>query len=178
MSDVDRLADPTPDALTLPIGSAVMVRHPDPSSRRALAERLALLCRARSLRLIVADDLELASALDAFGLHLPEARAAASDAYRIRRRWKGPILSVAAHSPRALYRAWLIGADAALLSPVFATASHPGARAIGVQRFRAWCRGARLPVYALGGITPANAGRLVGAKIVGIAGISGFARDG
>jgi len=174
MSDARRLPDPSPVALTLPRGAAVLVRHGNPDERRALVERVAPLCRARELRLIVADDLALASEAGAFGLHLPESTAACADALRLRRSWKGPMLSVAAHSPRALKRAAELGADAALVSPVFATQSHPEREAIGVMRFLAWCRTAPLPVYALGGITAANAGRLSGARLVGIAGIGGF----
>jgi len=174
MSDARRLPDPGPVALTLPRGAAVLVRHGNPDERRALVERLAPLCRERDLRLIVSDDLALASEAGAFGLHLPESTAARAEALRLRRSWKGPMLSVAAHSPRALKRAAELGADAALVSPVFATASHPALAAIGVMRFLAWCRTATLPVYALGGITAANAGRLSGPHIVGIAGIVGF----
>ena len=85
------------------------------------------------------------------------------------------MLTVAAHSPRALRRAAAIGADAALLSPVFATPSHPDVRAIGPMRFLAWCRNVHVPVYALGGISATNAGRLASPAIVGIAGIGGFA---
>jgi thiamine-phosphate pyrophosphorylase len=174
MSDQERLPDPVPLASRLPPGAAVMVRHRDPYARRRLAERLTPLCRAHALRLIVADDAALARDIDAFGLHLPEERAAAADAGTVRRQWTG-MLSVAAHSPKAVRRAAAIGADAAVLSPVFATPSHPDARAIGVMRFHAWCRGARLPVYALGGVNMVNAGRLVSPRIVGIAGIGGVA---
>jgi len=174
MSDQERLPDPIPLARTLPPGAAVMVRHRHAEQRRAIAEQLVPVCRARALRLIVADDLALARALDAFGLHLPEEQATSAEALDARRHWHR-MLTVAAHSPKALRRAAAIGADAALLSPVFATPSHPGARAIGAMRFLAWCRSAPLPVYALGGISATNAGRLAGPAIVGIAGIGGFA---
>ena len=174
MSDQVRLPDPLPLAAKLPPGSAVMVRHRDARARHMLAERLAPLCRAHAIRLIVADDPALARDIDAFGLHLPEERAAAADAGTVRRQWSG-MLSVAAHSPNVLRRAAAIGADAALVSPVFATPSHPEARAIGVMRFHAWCRGARLPIYALGGLNMANARRLVSPKIVGIAGVGSVA---
>jgi thiamine-phosphate pyrophosphorylase len=175
MSDEHRLSDPLPAAQRLPSGAAVMARHSNAAARRALVEKLLPLCRERGLRLIVADDLVLARDADAFGLHLPERQAASDDALRLRRRWQGPMLSVAAHSPKSLRRAAVLGADAALLAPIFPTRSHPGAPAIGLMRFLAWCRGAALPVYALGGIDTGNAGRLEGRAIVGIAGIGGLA---
>jgi thiamine-phosphate pyrophosphorylase len=115
----------------------------------------------------------LAEACGADGLHLPERVAATADAIAIRRRWRG-ILTAAAHSPRAIARACVIGADAALVSPVFATRSHPGQPPVGALRFLTWTRGARVPVYALGGITARNAGRLVERNLVGLAGIGGF----
>ena len=49
-----------------------MVRHSDARARRDLAQRLAPLCRARGLLLMISDDLDLALACDADGLHLPE----------------------------------------------------------------------------------------------------------
>ena len=58
-----------------------------------------------------------------------------------------------------------------LLSPVFQTASHPGGRALGLQRFAALARASAAPVYALGGVTAENALRLRATPAVGIAAI-------
>jgi len=177
MSDERRLPDPVSDrsdaAQRLPPGSAVLVRHSDPRARADLARRLAPFCRARDLALFVSDDIGLAKACGAEGLHLPERTAASADAIVMRRRWRG-ILTCAAHGPRALARASLLGADAALVSPVFATQSHPGGAPIGPLRFLTWTRAARVPVYALGGIAARNAGRLRARNLIGIAGIGGF----
>ena len=75
---------------------------------------------------------------------------------------------------RPLRAAASAGADAALLAPVFATASHPDARALGPHRFAALSRQSRLPVYALGGIDRDRAQLLQGTGAVGIAGIGGL----
>jgi thiamine-phosphate pyrophosphorylase len=53
-----------------------------------------------------------------------------------------------------------IGADAALLSPVFPTRSHPGAGAIGPAGFRELAKLAQMPVIALGGMTAVTAAQL------------------
>ena len=172
MSDERRLPDPSAAAQRLPPGAAVLVRHNDARARRVLAERMAPLCRARGLLLVISDDPDLAAALDADGLHLPERTAASTEAWRIRQRWRG-LLTAAAHGPRALARARLIGADAAIVSPVFETLSHPGQAGIGLLRFLTWARMAHMPVYALGGIAAGNAGRLRAPNLVGIAGIGG-----
>lgn len=48
-------------------------------------------------------------------------------------------------------------AHAILLSPVFITASHASTRKLGVQQFRAMAARAKVPVIALGGMTPRRA---------------------
>lgn len=57
-----------------------------------------------------------------------------------------------AHNLTELGLAARLGADAALLSPVFPTRSHPGGKVLGVVRFRLLARQAGLPVIALGGM--------------------------
>jgi thiamine-phosphate pyrophosphorylase len=62
-----------------------------------------------------------------------------------------------AHSLREIGIANRIRADAVLLSPVFATRSHPGARTLGPTRFRLMASRARAPVIALGGMNARHA---------------------
>ena len=69
------------------------------------------------------------------------------------------------------------GADVALLSPVFVTASHPDRAALGVDQFLAIARRAAIPVYALGGVNAGNAERLAGANVAGIAAIAALIPD-
>ncbi len=180
LTDDVRLPDPLAAAARLPAGAAVVLRHygrPAPE-RRALGRALAALCRRRRLRLLVAADWRLAAAVGADGLHLPEglARGGAGLAAALAwRRQGGRLLTVAAHGAAGLTRARRLGADAALLSPVFATASHPGARPLGPVRFAALCRAAGLPVYALGGVAAATAPRLRGSGAAGVAAIGALA---
>ncbi|MFM6832703.1 MAG: thiamine phosphate synthase [Novosphingobium sp.] len=65
-----------------------------------------------------------------------------------------------AHSLAEIGAARRAGADAVLLSPVFATRSHPGATALGAVRFLLLARRSPLPVIALGGMTLRRAARL------------------
>jgi thiamine-phosphate pyrophosphorylase len=170
-----RLPDPEPAIGRLPRGSAVILRDYGALDRAAHAARLVRLCRSRRLRLLVAGDGRLAVAVGGHGLHLPERAACSGD--RRWRLWRKPgwLVTAAAHSPRAAALARRAGVDALLLSPVFATASHPGAVPLGPLRFAAWARAARLPVYALGGITALTTRRLAGGGAAGIAAIGGFA---
>ena len=169
MTDSRRLPDPVAAAAGLPRGSAVIARHRDGPALEALARALIGPCRRRGVRLLVSGDGRLAWSVGADGLHLPEALARLGP---IRRR-SGWLVTAAAHSPAALARAADAGADAALLSPVYATASHPVRPPLGPLLFAAWCRESPLPVYALGGIGAGTARRLMVTNLAGFAGIGG-----
>ncbi|WP_439817337.1 thiamine phosphate synthase [Zavarzinia sp. CC-PAN008] len=174
VTDARRLPDPLRAIARLPRGSAVLVRDYDAPQRAALARHLARAGRARGLIVLVAGDRRLARDVGADGVHLPE--------FQVGRRtgtgrWRsGTLLTAAAHSAAALARARVRGVDAVLLSPVFPTASHPGAPALGLHRFRALVRSAGLPVIALGGVEAATARAALRAGAAGLAGIGVFGR--
>lgn len=153
ITDDDRLSDPVEAARALPKGSLVIVRSRDVKRRRKLGE--ALRAQTHGLILLAADDPELAGILH--GLHLPEVRARDAAHWRaLRPHW---VITVAAHSPRGLHAPY---ADAAFLSPIFATKSHPKARPLTPACARLIARNALLPVLALGGVTARNATLLSG----------------
>ena len=178
MTDEERLADPVAVVATLPRGSAVILRHYGAPGRKELAIRLLAASKRRGIPILVAADARLAAEIGADGLHLPEAMAARGPSVWSKWRKPGWLVTAAAHSPAALHRAKAAGADAALLSPVFPTESHPDGAALGALRFAAWCRKSPLPVYALGGVSAANVRRLKGCGARGVAGISGFYNGG
>ncbi len=68
------------------------------------------------------------------------------------------LVGASCHDMRELRQAELLGCDFAVLSPVKATATHPGAAPLGWTRFRDWVSEVSLPVYALGGMTRADLG--------------------
>ncbi|WP_416898074.1 MAG: thiamine phosphate synthase [Minwuia sp.] len=165
-TDLDRVPDPLPSIARLPAGSAVILRdrgHPDRAGWAALLREATL---AAGHLFLIANDPDLATAAMADGIHLAEA-----DVGRV------PPLgftTAACHSLEAVRRAEIAGADAVLLSPVFPTASHPGGRVLGLQRARAIAAATVLPVYAMGGVTPAKA-QLLGSGFAGFAAIAAFA---
>ena len=136
----------------------MIVRARKAKRRAALAVRLRDVAWGRGLILLIADDPDLARAIGANGIHLPEARA--REAAHWRARQPGWLITAAAHSLAALLRA--IHADAVLLSPVYPTRSHAGAPALGPARARLIARAVPMPVFALGGITAENAAQLSG----------------
>lgn len=170
--DSTRLPNPEAAIAALPRGGAVILRDYDDPARNIRAAILLRLCRHRGLRFLLAGDGAMAATLGADGLHLPERLLHLAPRWRQANR----LITGAAHSWPALIRAARFGLDAVLLSPVFATRSHPRGRALGPVRFAALATRCPLPVYALGGIDAGNACRLINSGAVGIAGISGFAR--
>ncbi len=143
----DRLADPEAAIRAMaahrPGLFGVVLRARTDTARRQLGTRLAPLCRRARIPLLVAGDVRLTHTLRA-GLHLPAGRHSG----RLR-----PV-SASAHNAIELREAARAGARLVFLSPVFPTASHPGARALGPVRASRLARTAPpgVQVLALGGI--------------------------
>ena len=128
------------DALTaLPNGSGFVFRHYhlEPAERRARFEVLANCARSRG-HVVILSGAQDWGADGTYGL--PD--------------YRGPGLRLAAaHDDDELQAAIHARADGIFLSPVFPTASHPGAEVLGVQGFHALARRSTVPVIALGGMT-------------------------
>jgi len=135
----------------LPRGSGLIFRHYHlpPAERRARFAALLRQARARGHMVALAGDVKAARAWGADAAYGPAALLA-----------HGPALPrlVTAHALADLRRA--ARADAVLLSPVFATRSHPGAATLGPLRFRLLAARSARPVIALGGMDAARARRL------------------
>ena len=158
MTDDTRLPDARAAANGLPPASLVIVRARDAKVRAERALGLIPITRQRGLLLLIADDMALARAVGAHGVHLPEARA--RQAGHIRAQNPAFIITASAHSLRAALSA--VHADAILLSPVFATTSHRGTLPLTPARARLIARGLITPIFALGGVTAQNAKLLSG----------------
>lgn len=106
--------------------------------------------------------------LDADGVHLPSV-----DMMRLAERPipSKYILSVACHNEEQLIHASKIGADLAVICPIFTTPSSPKGNPIGWSTFSTLAKLSKIPVYALGGVSPndLDTARRYGAK--GIAAI-------
>jgi thiamine-phosphate pyrophosphorylase len=171
LTDDLRLPDPLSAARALPRGSMIIVRSRSRDTRRALAVSILKMARSRAFTVLIADDPELANACKADGIHLPESMARHAAHWRARR--PGFIVTVAAHSMRAVCRAPM--ADAILLSSAFPTESHPDRSPLTPARMALLARHSRLPLYALGGIDARNAARIRGINFIGLAAISALA---
>ena len=130
----------------LPFGSGLVFRHYHLAAepRRARFERLAKLIRARGGAIVLAGDVPTARRWRADGNY--GAPGGKADARLIR------LLTV--HDIHELARANRVSGHAqALISPVFATRTHPGGAHLGIGKFAGLARLSRLPVIALGGMT-------------------------
>lgn len=125
-------------------------------------------CRAAGARLLLNGAPALAMQLGVDGVHL-DARALA--ACRERPLPADRLLAASCHDAHELAQARRIGCDFAVLGPLAATATHPEAEPLGWTRFAAFVRTAGLPVYALGGLGPADLGAAWAAGAQGVAAI-------
>lgn len=137
---------------------------------RAGAEALLPEVERFGARLMLSRDIEGARRLGA-GVHLSAAQLRELNERPLP---FGQLVGASCHDPDELALASALGCDFATLSPVESTASHPDAPPLGWPRFAKWAENASLPVYALGGLGPADlpTARMHAAQ--GVAGITGF----
>ncbi len=133
-----------------------------------LASKVCGLAHRHGARVLVNSDVELAREAGADGVHCT-----AQGLMALVSRPQGILAAASCHDAAELAHAMRLDLDFALLGPVNTTPSHPGADTLGWDRFVSIARGATLPVYAIGGLRPADleTARCAGAH--GIAMISG-----
>ena len=149
----------------LPRGSGFIFRHYHlpPEERLVRFLELGRKARARDHLVVLAGNAELATAWGADGIYGAPLSLSPRPA----------LLRLATvHSLCEMRQANAISADAALVSPVFATRSHADARALGPLQFRAIAARAAMPVIALGGMDAAKASRLGWNRWAAIDGLS------
>lgn len=86
---------------------------------------------------------------------------------------RGPLIAVSCHSSEEVVQADANQATFAVFAPVFEKTGAPGTSPAGLEALRRACR-ARIPVLALGGVTPQNAESCLQAGAAGIAAIRLF----
>ncbi len=138
-----------------PIGLVFRHYHLPPTARRARYDRLKHVAAHHGHLVVLSGSPALARRWRAHGCYGPPGQ--------IEKRRAGLIAITTAHGMAEIAMANRIGADAVMLSPVFQTRSHPGARTLGPVRFHMIARHAQMPVIALGGVNARRARRL-GAK--------------
>ena len=152
----------------------VQLRDPELSTRELLrlGTRLRALTAELGVGMVVNDRLDLAKVLSADGIHLGSRSVDVADARAFL--GEGIWVSQACHSPEDVVSAVAHGADAALLSPIFASpgkATPLGTAAIRRARDEVLRSGGTIEIIALGGVTAENAGECLDAGADGVAAI-------
>lgn len=171
-TDPARTPDPEAIAERLPAGSAIVYRTFGAADAATRGARLRRIARRRGLRLLIGADASLAAMLGADGVHLPERLA--PRARRLKIAHPAWTITAAAHSALAARRALAAGADAAVVSTVFASRSSSAGPPMGPVRLALLARAAKGPVYALGGVDNKTARRLLDVGLVGFAAVGAF----
>lgn len=122
-----------------------------------LAGRVLSLCQQYQAQLLLSGKLaairEVVSRMPAAGLHLTSQQLLQT---RQRLLPENMWLAASCHNRTEMQRAEEIGVDFITLSPVLTTVSHPQTTPLGWKQFQRLCEQARLPVYALGGVSPGH----------------------
>ncbi|GFM27853.1 thiamine phosphate synthase [Novosphingobium sp. PY1] len=164
----ERIDAQLPQVLSrLPRGSGFVFRHYHlpPAHRRTRFEELARIARRYGHVVVLSGTPREAGRWQAHGAYCAPRRLAGGPA---------TLRLATVHSLRELAQANRTRADAVLLSPVFPTRSHPGARHLGQVRFHLMAARSGVPVIALGGM---NAHRARSARIRKWAAIQGLAKS-
>ena len=134
------------------------------------AKVLAALCRRYGVPLIINDNVEVALASGADGVHVgqddltvEQVRCLAGDRL---------IVGVSAHSVEQALAAQAGGADYLGVGAVFATATKSDARVLPRETLAKICRAVDIPVVAIGGISADNLLQLAGTGVDGVALVS------
>jgi thiamine-phosphate pyrophosphorylase len=167
----------------------IQIREKDlpPVRLLELSRRIVDLVRSTgaATQVLLNGDAALAAESGADGVHLPGS-AGPGGIGKARQLWRGSgrtgtqVISVACHSLADVERARDEGADLAIFAPVFGKLLDSGEAlpGSGLAVLAAACRTAgTMPVFALGGVTAANARQCIDAGAAGIAAIRLFVGD-
>ncbi len=154
----------------------VQLREKDLKGRELY--KLALKVRELTSRygalLLINERFDIAVAVEADGVHLPESSFPPSV---VKKLYPEMIVGFSAHSLESAEYANREGADFITLSPIFKTSSHPEARPIGTLKLREISRRVNIPIYALGGVTWDRIKLCYKNGAYGVAGITMFIHD-
>ena len=134
------------------------------------AKALCALCRRYVVPFIVNDNVEIAIACGADGIHVGQEDLAAGE---VRRRvGENMILGVSVHTVEEARQAVRDGADYLGLGAVFPTSTKTDVEQMPNETLRAICDAVDVPIVAIGGINRGNILRLAGSGVDGVALVS------
>ena len=145
-------------------------KHLDKAAFLEEAKRFVALCREKGALSIINDDVDIALASGADGVHVGQEDLAAGRA----RQLLGPdkIVGVSAHNVSEAQAAQAAGADYLGVGAAFVTGTKTDAKPITRETIRAVTAAVEIPAVAIGGITRENLPQLSGCGLQGVAVVS------
>ncbi len=160
-------------------GGAAIVQYRakdiNPDERREMAEKLRRLCDEHEARLIINDLPELAHEVDADGVHLGQDDMPAVQARQILGRNK--LIGISTHSVEEALKAEAQGADYIAIGSIFPTGSKDDTTLVGLNTLSQVRKAVRIPLVAIGGMTPEGAYDAIEAGADAVAVISAIMAD-
>jgi thiamine-phosphate pyrophosphorylase len=134
------------------------------------AVEIQALCKKYKVPFVVNDNVDIALAMDADGVHVGQSDMKAGQV----RKKLGPdkIIGVSANTVEQAIQARESGADYLGVGAVFPTGSKDDAKDVSIDTLKAICSAVDIPVVAIGGINKENVWQLQGSGIDGVAVIS------
>lgn len=147
-------------------GATILQLRDPAATARGLEERARALVAATKLPIVVNARVDVALAVGAAGVHLPERDLPVGE---VRRLMPNHVVGRSVHSVAAARDAAWQGADYVVFGPVFSTPSHPGQPGAGLDALHDVAAAVRIPVIAIGGV---DASRERACREAGAAGIA------
>ena len=145
-------------------------KHLDEAHFLEEAKELQMLCRSWHVPFLINDNVEIALAMNADGIHVGQSDMAAGDVRK--KLGDDKIIGVSAQTVEQALLAEKAGADYLGVGAVFPTSSKDDANEVTYETLKAICSAVSIPVVAIGGITQENVHQLAGSGICGAAVIS------
>lgn len=152
----------------------LQLREKDASFQELLEEgrKVQALCRKYQVPFLIDDQVEVARALDADGVHLGQEDEAIERARAVLDREK--IIGISAHNVEEALEAQRKGADYLGVGALYPTGSKKDASVLAPGVFRQVVEAVRIPVVGIGGIHEAQYGQVLDQGAAGCAMISGI----
>lgn len=178
-TDLRKIPDIEKTIKNLPKNSHIIIReyNLDKNSREVFAKKVSALARARSLKIIVGKDFELARKIKADGIHFSDFDNLPIQFFKQKSFPKKFIFSFASHSYKSFLKAQKTKADLIFISPIFATTSHLNSPSFGINNLRKIVAKNKKPnqiIAALGGVKSDNIKILRKLKIISFGAIDLF----
>jgi thiamine-phosphate pyrophosphorylase len=148
----------------------LQLRAPDLSGR-ALEDQASELVARSPIPVLVSSRCDIALASGAAGVNLPERDISTKDARALLGQ---RLIGRSVHSLEAALQAEGEGVDFVIYGPVWASRSHPDAQAVGVEALARVAGALRIPVLAIGGVSPDRIAECHQAGAAGFAAIGLF----